>query len=99
MSSKKETKSPETNAQNPETNQAGGETQAQPKEDIRLRQNAPIKCCPYHKDVKLVSNRSETYFTRYYCTHPGCNYSEKVPKPQLQQILKREEENEGFSAR
>lgn len=63
-----------------------------------LRQNAPAPECPYHK-VPCESNRSEPFFTRYYCPEPGCSYSQKVPRQRLAELARRRDEEEGFSAR
>ncbi len=56
--------------------------------------------CPYCK-VSCRSNRSEPYFTRYYCPERGCTYSVKVPRPRMQERLAsdRQAEQGGFIAR
>lgn len=68
-------------------------------EEKRLRQNLPPPVCPYHPGVECKSKRSEPFFTRYYCPEPGCTYSAKIARPQLDQILARREAQEDFSAR
>jgi hypothetical protein len=68
-------------------------------EDKRLRQNLPPPVCPYHR-VACQANRSDPCFTRYYCPAKDCTYSQKVPRPQLTQILRRREaQEEDYSAR
>lgn len=75
----------------------------------RLRQgNAPL--CPYcsKKDEKgkivepvvCQSQRSDAFFTRYYCPTEGCPYTEKVARPQIQQRIRQQEASEqDYSAR
>ena len=77
------------------------------QDEKRLRQNAPQPLCPYcskpGSPVACKSNRSELYFTRYYCPTDGCTYSMKVPKPKrnMQEDIRRSQRNEddGYSAR
>lgn len=59
-----------------------------------LRQNAPAPICPYHK-VPCASNRSDPFFTRYYCPEADCSYSQKVPRPRARPV----QDGEDFSAR
>lgn len=60
----------------------------------RLRQSA-APFCPYHPTVRCVSRGSTPFFTRYYCTVPGCGYVEKRPRPQANPPA----DQEDFSAR
>jgi hypothetical protein len=89
---------PTTGAQEPAVNPPA------PKEARPKRQQAAARSdkpeCPYCK-CACESNRSEPYFTRYYCPNKGCNYSVKVPRPNMQQRLAadRAAEQGGFSAR
>ena len=63
--------------------------------------NAPA--CPYCSKFGTVvlceSNRSEAYFTRYYCPTKGCGFSLKVPRPDLEGRLRRDRQADDFSAR
>lgn len=70
---------------------------AESTRDKRLRQNLPPPVCPYHQ-CETRANHSDPLFTRYYCPEPGCGYSQKVPRPQIDEILRRREQ-EDFSAR
>jgi len=71
---------------------------AESGEEKRLRQNLPPPVCPYHR-VECRSNRSDPLFTRYYCPTAGCTYSAKVARPVIDQVLRRQEAREDFSAR
>ena len=87
-----------------DTNAASESSEPGSSEPERLRQgNAPP--CPYcskegKPPVMCVSQRSDPYFTRYYCPTEGCNFAVKVPRPQLRDRLRRAQEDEkDFSAR
>lgn len=68
-------------------------------EEKRLRQNLPPPECPYHH-VPCESNRSDPFFTRYYCPTQGCSYSQKVPRPKIEERIRRAEaEEQDFSTR
>lgn len=55
--------------------------------------------CPYHGE-RCKANRSEAMFTRYYCPVKGCNYTQKVARPDIQKRLRRQrDQEEDFSAR
>lgn len=71
---------------------------AEPAEGQVLRQNAPPPVCPYC-NVACESNRSDPFFTRYYCPTAGCSFSTKVPRPRVEERLRRDRDNEGFGAR
>lgn len=75
----------------------------------RLRQgNAPL--CPYCSKkngqgeivapVVCLANRSEAFFTRYYCPTADCTFSAKVPRGDIRsRIDAAREADAGFSAR
>lgn len=88
----------------PESQENAAPAEAQESDrDKRLRQNLPPPTCPYCSKpgapVVCKSGRSEPFFTRYYCPNkPRCAYSVKIARPQIDQIMKRHEQ-EDFSAR
>lgn len=96
MNKKKANDSPTGDAGAPEDSNIPEAEKGQ--RDHRLRQNLPPPLCPYHK-CECKCNRSDPLFTRYYCPEKGCTYSAKVARPQMDQILARREQEEGFSAR
>jgi len=74
------------------------EAAEQPPEAPRARQtNQPT--CPYHPNTQCKSRHSDAFFTRYYCPEPGCTFSVKVARPDIQKRVQQSEEDEGFSAR
>lgn len=74
--------------------------EASAEESKPLRQNLPAPYCPYHKEVQTKANRSEPFFTRYYCPVKGCNFSQKVQREDLAKRVRRERDAEAdFSAR
>lgn len=78
---------------------AAGDASDQAAEPKRARQPASlVVTCPYHK-CKCKSNRSDPFFTRYYCPEKGCTYSQKVPRPQMIERVEAAEDQDRFSAR
>ncbi len=72
----------------------------EPAAEAPLLPQADKPECPYCKGP-CTANRSEPYFTRYYCPTRGCTYSVKVPRPRIQERLyaDRMRERGGFDAR
>ncbi len=52
------------------------------KDQKRARQSA-APFCPYHKKTRCKANRSDVFFTRYYCPEEGCTFSVKQPRPEM----------------
>lgn len=74
--------------------------EAPPPASAGRQQPSDERRCPYHKNVKLTANRSEPFFTRYYCPVDGCTYSEKVPRPDIKQRAQQAQDAEqDYSAR
>lgn len=71
-------------------------TPKETKEPVRGRQSA-APTCPYCK-VRCRANGSSPFFTRYYCFEVGCNYSEKVARPKLQESMTRKPQEEEIGA-
>lgn len=49
--------------------------------------------CPYHHKP-CTAQRSDAFFTRYYCTEEGCTFSTKVARPQILQRVRQAEERD-----
>lgn len=82
------------------TGDAEGQSNADQSAETATRQRDVVIFCPYHPELQLKANRTEAYFTRYYCPDGACGYSQKVPRPDLQQRLERAKAAENdFSAR
>lgn len=69
----------------------------------RGRQNLPAPICPYctaltGAPVVCESNRSDPFFTRYYCPTADCTFSQKVARPQIEKAIA-DHDREDFSAR
>lgn len=62
------------------------------------RQDEAPPECPYHH-VACKANRSEPFFTRYYCPIDGCTYSSKQPRPLMRRRLDFSRRGNPFDAR
>lgn len=71
----------------------------QPVQTERRARQGIAPYCPYHKESRCESRRSEALFTRYYCPVDGCGFAVKVPRPNIAQRMARMEEDGDFSAR
>lgn len=88
-------------AKKPEDGKGNSEQIAESRESNRQTNPAPL--CPYcsKPDAPVVtkSNRSDPYFTYYYCPNDRCSFSQKQPRPALLRTMQKKADEEDYSAR